>query len=911
MGNFKKILEEALKKSFKKVTVIILIAVIVLFSLAVSYFSINDVFSKKVSKHIKDNPVTCQKDVSDIQISDEQVTEMEKVLESMGISKEKLGLTSEDIKKMFIAEAVCQEINRGVVEEDGKYYGRVYVKKAKDSTDELEDLKYIEFDEFQKLNAKIIGNYFSINEDKLCIAHTAIATDSEGESKEEVTIEKLEYKSQLEPYIMPVEFLLDLAIITNNSEFVRTLTNDVIKNTKIVIAVLQETENIETEITEKYNIHTEITTSTSIGETSTDTNDTPVEKKRTITTSYMNPSVVIASVKTWFIEQEYTYNKVVGEEKLPPEVNELPNGEPIINSSSNQYIQPDDGTPVVVNTTIANIVTNHTITSQTTTTTEKYKEGITKEPLDKAEEFLELLKTRFKTNDSNIKEAPIDKLVDGAGILFKMLQNSERTQTVEYIMRYVLYLYTGNDYGVTELDLSLFEANNFKTISNSNLSTYLRQFSHSSEAPQSANGKYYKMYGDGVGWPTIGNADLQWKSHHGKFNIPGKVSKDGEEIEVENVEEYVNTYLIRGAEATYTNDEINMMQIYIEKQLVDNIGDSVQETYYNVILNATQGLDLSRQQLYALTSIAYNFGSLPIINGKSFKEVYEEGMALYDINSWEHNLYIWDNWWCLLGGGATGHIPSRDASFETYVKGIYDFSQSSAGTVFSRNYYIYYTESQLANFDYAPNKTVTRNTSNIQEIFKYEENAVGTNGITNIDDLELTTYTNSVGKTFVEYKQNVGPWASMSYGDNTIAVQGCSITSLAIMTSGYGYNFTPEKWASTSLTSITGEAKKYAKNSIAVDIGAEGSANKTIKAANKKDIQEHLETGDVVIIHVLGNGRGYNNPYTSNQHWMALLDISEDGKQVYVSNPSSGKSNGWADIDEVLKSLCCYIKVSN
>lgn len=186
---------------------------------------------------------------------------------------------------------------------------------------------------------------------------------------------------------------------------------------------------------------------------------------------------------------------------------------------------------------------------------------------------------------------------------------------------------------------------------------------------------------------------------------------------------------------------------------------------------------------------------------------------------------------------------------------------------------------------------------------------MGTNGVINIDDLELTTYTNSAGKTFIEYKQNSGPWASMSYGDNTIAAQGCSITSLAITFSGYGYDVTPQNWSSPSLVSISGETRKYASNSVAVPIGSDGYANLNVAESNKKDIQEHLKTGEVVIIHVLGTKKGYDNPYTSNQHWMALLDINEDGSQVYVSNPYAGKTNGWADIDQVLRSLCCYIKV--
>ena len=259
---------------------------------------------------------------------------------------------------------------------------------------------------------------------------------------------------------------------------------------------------------------------------------------------------------------------------------------------------------------------------------------------------------------------------------------------------------------------------------------YLRQFSHTTEAPQTEDGRFYKMYGDGAGWPTIGNSDLQWKSHYPSFECKGKVLKSDGEYTEENVAEYVENFLTRGHTATYTDEEIDAMEIYIEKELVDQIGGQVAEASYQSVLEETEGLNLSQQQLYALTTIKYNFGHLPTRNGYTFKEVYEEGAGLYEINSWEHNKHIWDKWWSKVGGGYAGHVPARDAAFETYVKGIYDFTYSDAGEVFGRSYYIYYTQEQLEwlqNNDMeegntVPDKEVTRTSENEEEIFTYEEN---------------------------------------------------------------------------------------------------------------------------------------------------------------------------------------------
>lgn len=187
--------------------------------------------------------------------------------------------------------------------------------------------------------------------------------------------------------------------------------------------------------------------------------------------------------------------------------------------------------------------------------------------------------------------------------------------------------------------------------------------------------------------------------------------------------------------------------------------------------------------------------------------------------------------------------------------------------------------------------------------------ASGEEGSADVEGIIIATYTSSSGKTYKQYKQNEGSWATEPYGDKTIAQQGCSITSIAISLSGYGYEYTPSKWQSTSLRSIDGTIKQYAKSSKRVYIGAEGNANLTVEASNKSEIQQHLEGGDAVLIHVLGSEKKYNSSYTSNEHWMALLDINDDGSQVYVSNPNKNGANGWADIDDVLQSLCCYILV--
>ena len=49
-------------------------------------------------------------------------------------------------------------------------------------------------------------------------------------------------------------------------------------------------------------------------------------------------------------------------------------------------------------------------------------------------------------------QCPLNNLVEAREMLFELLGSSEKTQSHERLMRYLLYLLTGNDYGVTEFD---------------------------------------------------------------------------------------------------------------------------------------------------------------------------------------------------------------------------------------------------------------------------------------------------------------------------------------------------------------------------------------------------------------------------------------------------------------------------
>ena len=72
-------------------------------------------------------------------------------------------------------------------------------------------------------------------------------------------------------------------------------------------------------------------------------------------------------------------------------------------------------------------------------------------------------------------------------------------------------------------------------------------------------------------------------------------------------------------------------------------------------------------------------------------------------------------------------------------------------------------------------------------------------------------------------------------------------------------------------------------------------------------IEESLRNGYPVLYGVRAE-RG--SSFTNSQHYMALLDISNDGTLVYIANPSRGEDwEGWYDINDALTGIHCFLVV--
>lgn len=183
--------------------------------------------------------------------------------------------------------------------------------------------------------------------------------------------------------------------------------------------------------------------------------------------------------------------------------------------------------------------------------------------------------------------------------LFDLLSTTDRTQNHLQTMKYLMYKYSGKDYGVKEFNFSVFDVSSFNSTSvGSNwekLIKYLHYFECGGSATTNADGTKYIVEDDGAGHPTVGyGVDINNCGYKNEFIAAGYNLSIGAEIDVEFVDA-------------------------IEKKEIENKKAAVEAV--------VSGLNLKEYQIHALITRAYNCGSAGAVgtrNGKTFVEAYTE-----------------------------------------------------------------------------------------------------------------------------------------------------------------------------------------------------------------------------------------------------------------------------------------------
>lgn len=463
-----------------------------------------------------------------IKIKDEDISKVIKEIENLGFDMDDLWLLGdiekEDtdneetlkkkqeeaakkyIRKFLEAQLVTETPHYEPVIASGnaynqKTYGQVYIYRANDQeyineNSKATPMSWMSYSTMQEEAAKnnekglnaIKNNYSIDDEGKLVIAQwTKIETTGKADEVI-ISLKHIDYKSAISQYTTPMNFFIYLTMVSQNPEFVSAVT-DMVKNSRIELTIMDtKTVNVEEE---KYSFtrNTKTTHETKrqgvVINTYTTSRSRGVEQTTTTTTTTVVPTPKITYAKTWFSEQRITY-KIANQD---PYHNYEKYTE---NEDSSLADDAEPGDPQANGSTSWNTNKCREITTDVTGTTykeetrgnvidktgEKGSNGVTQDSyknerrqvknnftVDDKTTFLGLLDDYFKIPNSNRYEAAgKTNMVGGAEWLFGLMEKDGRLQNLEQVMRYVMYKYTGKEYGVKELDLSIFNIRDFSDL---------------------------------------------------------------------------------------------------------------------------------------------------------------------------------------------------------------------------------------------------------------------------------------------------------------------------------------------------------------------------------------------------------------------------------------------------------------
>ncbi len=162
----------------------------------------------------------------------------------------------------------------------------------------------------------------------------------------------------------------------------------------------------------------------------------------------------------------------------------------------------------------------------------------------------------------------------------------------------------------------------------------------------------------------------------------------------------------------------------------------------------------------------------------------------------------------------------------------------------------------------------------------------------------FTTLNDIYKKTYVEYKQNLNAsWAENAYWGGTMAENGCGITALSIIASGYGSNLTPEDFRTKYYPHLDSSKISRALHNLGIDCSDFYFSNIYF---SESYISDWLKSNRPVLICVDSK---LKNRWTTASHYMVLLDVNDNGL-FYLSNPNgeanTEKASGWYKPDDIL-----------
>lgn len=170
--------------------------------------------------------------------------------------------------------------------------------------------------------------------------------------------------------------------------------------------------------------------------------------------------------------------------------------------------------------------------------------------------------------------------------------------------------------------------------------------------------------------------------------------------------------------------------------------------------------------------------------------------------------------------------------------------------------------------------------------FKGKSKPSGNKELVDDGDGYTQIYCSSSGKRYKEYKQFEGSYSTLSYlGYGSISSAGCSITAISTVLTGYGVNVTPGDLRDSDILP-------------AHFINRGVSCTKAPPDVSR--IVKNLREGKAMVASIAGELKVEGASKYYSEHYIALLDIDSTGNKVYVSDPGSNSTNGWANLNDII-----------
>lgn len=443
------------------------------------------------------------------------------------------------------------------------------------------------------------------------------------------SVKEIEYQTLVQNYGLPFNFSIVLHNISMDVDFMKEFLDMAIKkNEKDPIVLTYIESSSTTTTTKEYSGKISVTASETdnssvekgnytiiykgedekeealkdVGVTIIDSSNvgkyyTPDYYKEIVT--YNSGALYVTKADTWL----KSTSKEISELQSPTTTGGSGDSTIVYNKSSKELI--------VVGPEEYIIKTKRTIIyEKTVITTESKRYTITDDDSKiNVDEFIELIK-KYPSVNENLQSAP--------EMIFEFLQKYENTQKIEKVMRYVLAMLTGNDYGVTTLEeLEAILRDSYTYVRGSSTENYIKLWENStlwsyetgqtSEIPTkylTSDGLNYIVYEDGsnghnniaYGWATFITNEKNVKATHpiygeGYYNWKEAFAAQG--IDVTSL--YEGGYVDKEkATIVFQND---ILPTFIG--IVDNYLDTNLAEY-----------EFTQQQKDALTAIAYQYGNI-------------------------------------------------------------------------------------------------------------------------------------------------------------------------------------------------------------------------------------------------------------------------------------------------------------